>query len=91
MLQDLLKDLQEREVDRLESKQLELTEKRYPGLPNEIKRVSDLTGLPEETIVHACVGAAWHYKDLEWHSVLDIVKSFYLAKRNYEAKQGEEA
>lgn len=87
MLQDLLNELQEREVDRLEAKQDELTKKRYPALPNEIKHVSGLTGIPEETVVQACVGAAWHYKDLEWHSVLDIVKSFYLAKRNYEAKQ----
>ena len=87
MLRDLLNELQERELDRLEAKRDELREKRYPGLPTEIKRVADLTGIPEETVVKACVGAAWHYKDLEWHSVLDIIKSFYLAKRNYEIKQ----
>lgn len=81
-----LQELLERELDQLELKRLELTEKRYPHLSEEIKRVADLTGMSEEMVVSACVSAAWHYKDLEWHDVLDVIKSFYLAKRNIEEK-----
>jgi hypothetical protein len=81
MLQDMLNQLQEREVDRLEAKRLDLTEKVYPSLPEIIARTSEIMGIPDEELVQACVAAAWQYKDLEWHSVLDIVRSFYLARK----------
>lgn len=81
MIQDLLSGLQKRELDKLESKSLELTEKRYPNLPDEIKRVAGLAETSEETVVEACVNAAFYHKDLEWHDVLDIVLSFYQAVR----------
>ncbi len=85
-LQDMLDQLQEREVDRLEGQVLDLTEKVYPNLPEVIKRTSEITGVPDVELVQACVHVAWHYKDLEWHSILDIVRSFFLARKNIEEK-----
>jgi hypothetical protein len=87
MLQDMLNQLQERELDRLEARRLELTEKVYPNLPAIIKRTSELTNIPDEELVQACVYAAWHYQSLEWHDVLDIIRSFYLARKNIEEKK----
>jgi hypothetical protein len=86
-VQELLDSLQEREVDRLDAKKLDLTEKIYPNMPEVIKRTSEVTGIPEEMLVRACVRAAWNYRDMEWHMVMDIIRSFYLAKRNIENKE----
>jgi hypothetical protein len=90
-LQKLLDELQEKEVDRLEMRRLDLTEKLYPiTVPNAIARTSELTGIPAETLVRACAQTAWHYESLQWHNVLDIVRSFYLAlKRIEEQRTGQ--
>lgn len=83
-LQSMLNELQEREIDHLEAKRSDLTEKIYPNLPDAIKRTAEVTGMSEEVLVRACVQAAWQYKDIEWHLVLDILRSVYLAKKRIE-------
>lgn len=85
-LQSMLNELQEREIDHLEAKKLDLTEKIYPNLPAVIKSTSEVTGIDAETLVKACVAAAWHYEGLEWHNVLDIVRSFTVARQRIEKK-----
>ncbi len=85
-LEEMLGKLQREEIDRLEGKQLDLTERVYPSLPATIKRTAELTGIDEEVLISSCISAAYHYKDLEWYHVLDIVRSVYLAKRNIEER-----
>jgi hypothetical protein len=85
-LQNIIDDLQKREVDRLEGKILKLTEHTYPSLPDVIERTSQITGIPDELLVRACVDAAWPYQDLEWYHILDIIRSFHLAKKRNEQK-----
>jgi hypothetical protein len=83
-LQDLLNELQEREIDHLEAKRSALTEKIYPNLPAVLKVTSEATGVDVETLVKACAAAAWHYDGLEWHNILDIVRSFTVARQRIE-------
>jgi hypothetical protein len=90
-MEDLLGRLMKEELERLEGKQMEITEKIYPNLPELVKHTSDICGIPEETLVHSCIGAAWYWqgKGIEWYHILDIVRTVYLTKKRVEAKNNQ--
>jgi len=62
----------------------------YEHIPATLRRVNELTGIDIDLLI-SMSRAAYHYQDLEWYQVLDVMASVYLAKRNIEedAKQCE--
>lgn len=87
IVEQYIKNLQEQELEDLESKKQKI-ERFYLNLSTTIKQSSEISGVPEETLVRACIQAAWHYQDLEWHQVMEIVRSVFLAKKNIEENNG---
>jgi hypothetical protein len=85
----MLNELQERELSRLEAKKLDLITRIYPYMPEDIKSISELTGIPEEVLVRTCVHTACLYNDMEWHQIMNIIRSFFLVKRNIESNREE--
>jgi hypothetical protein len=82
-LEQVLKELQERDLEVLDGAKYKIGE-RYASLPLTVEKVAELLDMPSEQCVQACVSAAWHYKDLKWYDVMEIVRSFHVVKKRLE-------
>ena len=83
-LSDMLTELLKTDLDRLNAQRAVLIDKRYPDAQANLARVASLTGISQEAVLSACVGAAWGFRDLGWHDVLGVVLAFHLAKTRSE-------
>lgn len=85
-LEDLLQSQKERELDRIDGQKDQL-EQRYAQLPAMVETVAALLDMPPEQVVRACAQAAWHYKDMDWSTVMEIVRSFKVAANRLTGKE----
>ena len=89
-LEQRLKALRERDWDDLEQRLSEL-DTIYQAIPAKIQQLVELSGMTEEAVVSCCVSAARHYHTLKWYGILDVLRSFFLAKKQWDDKQKEVA
>lgn len=77
MLEDVLKNLKERELDHIDGKRLKI-EEMYKNLSPAIERLSSLLGADPTIMVEACNLVALHYQDQEWYDILRYVQAFHV-------------
>lgn len=85
-MSNALEQAMQHDLDDLEIKKATI-EGIHQIMPRAISVVSELTGISEEDVVSLSVAAAWHHKDIYWYQVVEILRSFYLAKKNLEKRE----
>lgn len=77
--------LRERDTEGVARKTEEL-DRIYKAAPATIKQVSELMGIEPELLIKSCNDAGWH-SQTPWYIVLDMLRSFWLAKNRREQEQ----
>jgi hypothetical protein len=64
---------------------------RYESIPAQLKKVAELTGIDETTIIKLAVRTTFSHANLTWDQVLSVVQTFFIHKRNIEREnEGQE-
>jgi hypothetical protein len=86
--EQMIAELHQRALDDIEIQRTRLNE-RYEFIPSRLKKLAEMTGMDEATIITAAARATHSHANLTWDEVLSVVHTFYLHKRNLE-REGQE-
>jgi hypothetical protein len=85
--EQMIAELRQRALDDIEIQRTRLNE-RYEFIPSRLKKLTEMTGMDEATIITAAVRAA-HSQAETWDQIIDVLYTFHCHKRNLE-REGQE-
>lgn len=79
-LEIIIEALRIDETERMEGKIDQLNDRVYPTISETVIRTAELDHIDPIICARACRAAACQYADLEWRHIMDVVRSYILAK-----------
>lgn len=81
-----LAHLLEDEMWQLRGERDRLIETYSETIPRLLARVSEMTGISEESLLSLCVRASHHHANMTWWQILSVLNDVYTARKQLEEK-----